>query len=167
MTEPPLAEIVQKGQGTRFETTRRGYAPAQVDVFLVSIVSAIDALERQLHELRSSGEVVQDPGRIARIVEVAEREVEKMREEAKEEAATTLSEAQGEANRITKDARDNATHAVDEAQAFLDQVDEDTRRISASADERRRQVGEEIQTMQERLLSVAEALDRVLDPDSP
>ena len=171
--EPSLAEIVKKRTGTRFETARRGYAPSQVDVFLVSIVSTIDDLERQLRELQAPAEDAgQDSGagdasssstRIARLVEVGEREVEQMREEANAEAAKIRADAQTEANRITREARDEATRAVDEVQAFLDQVDEDTRRIPAEAEERRRQMIEETRAMQERLLSVADALDDVLD----
>ena len=175
--EPSLAEIVKKRHGTQFETARRGYAPSQVDVFLVAIASSIDSLEEELHDLRSPGEAVgEEPRpstddasgsskRVARLMRVGEREVERMREEANAEAATILSEAQEEANRITEDARDEATRAVDEVQAFLDQVEKDTRRIPAAAEERRRQMIEETRAMQERLLSIAKALDRVLDPE--
>jgi cell division septum initiation protein DivIVA len=171
--EPPLAEIVKKRHGTMFETVKRGYAPSQVDVFLVSVATGIDAREQELRELRSPAEDVgQDSGsedasdsskRIARLVEVGEREVEQMREEANAEAAKIRADAQREADRITREARDEATRAVDEVQAFLDQVDEDTRKIPAQAEERRRQMIEETRAMQERLLKVAKALDSVLD----
>ncbi len=95
--------------------------------------------------------------------EVTEREVGKMLAEAKAEAVAIRSEAETEANRIKNEARDEARVAVDEVQAFLDQVDEDTRRIPAAAEERRRQMIEETRTMQERLLSIAKALDSVLE----
>jgi cell division septum initiation protein DivIVA len=173
--EPPLAEIVKKSHGSRFEKARRGFSTSQVDVFLSAIASRIQALEKQLNQPRSSDEVVQDPSisnedvsgsskRIARLVQVAELEVERLREEADAEAATLRSDAKEEASRITREARDEATREVDDVQAFLDHVDMDTRRISEEADERRRQMDEEIRTMQKRLSSVATALDRVLDP---
>lgn len=171
--EPPLAEIVKRRHGTWFETARRGYAPSQVDVFLESIVTAIDSREQVLRDHRSPGTDVgqgTDPDdasgsskRVARLVKVGEREVERMRQEAGSEAATIRSDAQTEADRITKEARDDATRAVDEVQAFLDQVDEDTRRIPAEAEEQRRQMIEETRMMQERLLKVAKALDNVLE----
>ena len=86
-----------------------------------------------------------------------------MRQEANAEAATIRSEAKTQADRIRREARDEATRAVDEVQAFLNQVNEDTRKIPAAADERRRQMLEETRTMQERLLSVAKALDSAFD----
>ena len=48
-------------------------------------------------------------------------------------------------------------------QAFLDRVDEETRTIPEAAEERRRQMTEETRMMQERLLSIAKALDSVLE----
>jgi cell division septum initiation protein DivIVA len=171
--EPPLAEIIKKRHGTMFETSRRGYAPSQVDVFLASVATGINAREQELRELRSpADDAAEESGtdgasdsstRIARLVEVGEREVEQMREEANAEAAKIRSDAQREADRITREARNEATKAVDEVQAFLDQVDEDARRIPAAAEERRRQMIEETRTMQELLLGIAKALDSLLD----
>ena len=76
------------------------------------------------------------------------------------------SDAETEADRITNEARDEARVAIDEVQAFLDRVDEETRTIPAAAEERRRQMTEETRMMQERLLSIAKALDSVLDTRS-
>ena len=174
--EPPLVEIIKKRHGTMFDTVRRGYAPSQVDVFLVSIKTGIDARQEELRELRSPavdvgrGEPLDDASdsskRIARLVEVGEREVEQMREEANAEAAKIRADAKREADRITREARDEATKAVDDVQAFLDQVDEDTRRIPEEAEEQRRQMIEETRAMQERLMKVAQALDSVLNARS-
>jgi len=174
--EPPLAEIIKRRHGTMFETARRGYAPSQVDVFLVSVAAGIDAREQELRDVASPAEDgAPQPGseeasdsskRVARLVEIGEREVEQMREEANAEAAKIRADAQREADRITREARDEATQAVDDVQAFLDQVDEDTRRIPAEAEEQRRQMIEETRAMQERLMKVAKALDGVLDAKS-
>ena len=172
--EPPLAEIIKKRHGTMFETARRGYAPSQVDVFLVSVKMGIDAREQELLELRSPSE---DTGsgpeeasdssqRVARLLDVGEREVEQMREEANAEAAKIRADAQREAERITREARSEATRAVDEVQAFLDEVDADARKTTAEAEEQRRQMIEETRAMQERLMKVAKALDSVLDARS-
>ena len=174
--EPPLVEIIKKRHGTMFETVRRGYDSSQVDVFLASVSASIDAREQELRDLRSpredvrrdsgGGEVSDSSKRIARLVEVGEREVEQMREEANAEAAKIRADAKREADRITREARDEATKAVDDVQAFLDQVDEDTRRIPEEAEEQRRQMIEETRAMQERLMKVAQALDSVLDARS-
>ena len=94
---------------------------------------------------------------------MTEREVAKMLADAKAEAAMIRSEAETEANRIRNEARDEARVAIDEVQAFLDRVDEETRTIPAAAEERRRQMTEETRMMQERLLSIAKALDSVLE----
>jgi DivIVA domain-containing protein len=174
--EPPLAEIIKKRHGTMFDTARRGYAPSQVDVFLVSVAAGIDAREQELRELASpaedsapasGGEEASDPSkRVARLLQVGEREVAQMREEANAEAARIRADAQREAERITREARADATRTVDEVQAFLDEVDEDARRNTAEAEERRRQMVEETRAMQQRLTKIAKALDSVLDERS-
>ena len=174
--EPPLAETLKKRQGAWFGSVRRGYDPSQVEAFFVSVAASIDTREQELRDLRSASpdaeqnlasEGTSDSSkRIARLVEVGEREVEQMREEANAEAAKIRADAHREADRITREARDEATKAVDDVQAFLDQVDEDTRRIPEEAEEQRRQMIEETRAMQERLLKVAQALDSVLDAKS-
>jgi len=175
--EPPLAEIVKKRHGTMFETARRGYAPSQVDVFLASVATGIAAREQELRELASPAEEATPPSgseeavsdsskRADRLLQVGEREVAQMREEANAEAATIRADAKREAERITREARADATKTVDEVQAFLDEVDEDARRKTAEAEERRRQMIEETRAMQQRLTKIAKALDSVLDERS-
>jgi DivIVA domain-containing protein len=155
----------------RFSSVRRGYDPEQVDAFLVAIASNIEALEAELQRLRvtppSSAEVAPEGPmkRSARLIEVGEREIERMLGEAKTEAATTVSEARSEADRVTNDARDTARRSVDEARAFLSQVEGDAAKMLSDVAERRRQMMGELQKMQEHLVSVARDLDLVLNPE--
>ena len=95
----------------RFATVKRGYDRAQVDAFLVSIASSIDALEAELREFRatpSSAPTEAPHGtaeRIEKLGDDAEREVEEMLEEARAEAAAIVAEAGDQADRITRDAQ--------------------------------------------------------------
>ena len=158
-------QLVENLKEKRFPTVKRGFDPEQVGAFLVTVASSIESLAAQLAEAKAapSGEADARSERLERLWEVTEREVAKMLADAKAEAAMIRSEAETEANRIRNEARDEARVAIDEVQAFLDRVDEETRTIPAAAEERRRQMNEETRMMQERLLSIAKALDSVLE----
>ena len=152
----------------RFATVKRGYDRAQVDAFLVSIASSMEALEAGLHESRATPPSLpmQPPqgsvGRIEKLGEIAEREIEMMLEEARAEAATIVSEAGIEADRITTDAQRAATRAIDEATEHLSRMEEEARKIPSDVAERRRRMIEETRAMQERLLRIATELDLVV-----
>jgi DivIVA domain-containing protein len=159
--------------GQRFSSVRRGYDSEQVDAFLVAIASRMEALEAELEELRATPPPSTEDAaegstkRVERFGEVAGREVERLLVEIKAEAATIVAEARTEADRITKDAQGVATRSVDEARAHLTQVEADARRIPSDIAERRRQVIEETQKMQERLVRIAKDLDLLLNPEGP
>jgi len=185
--DPPLAESVKKERSPRFATVRRGYDRAEVDDFLIAIASRIEALETELQHERVTAEVSPQgtdlaqalppspagdaperyTERIARLGAVAECEVERMRAETKAEAATILAEGRSEADRIRSDAEGGAKRSIEEARAFLTQVEVDAGRMLSGVAERRRQNLEELQKMQEHLLSVARDLDLVLNPVGP
>lgn len=175
--EPPLVEIVKTAEGRRFGSVRRGYDPEQVDAFLLAIASSIEAIETELQQLRvtaeapSRGEDVEDTSdastkRMSRLAEVGLREVERMLAEAKAESATIVAEAKAEADRTMGDAQRVAKRSVGEARAFLDQVEEDAKALVSGADEHRRRMIDEVRTMQERLVNVAQALELVFDPEA-
>jgi cell division septum initiation protein DivIVA len=165
---PPLAETLKKKPNKRFASVKGGVDAAQVDAFLVAIASSIEALEAKSHEL----EVIPPPPAedaaegsskaIERIGEVVEREIEKMLAEARGEAATMVSQAGEEADGLRKAAEGDAARSLEEARMHLTQVDADARRIPSDAAERRQQMIEETQKMQERLLRIATELDLVV-----
>jgi DivIVA domain-containing protein len=185
--DPPLAESDKKKRNQRFASVRRGYDPTQVDDFLMTIASRIEALETEMHQEPISAEATPqgtDPAevlprpaaengsegytqRIARLGAVGEREIERMLAEAKAEAPTIVAEARSEADRIMKDAQSEARRSVEEARAFLTQVDVDARGMLSGVTERRRQMIEELRKMQEHLVSVAQELDLVVNPIGP
>ena len=152
----------------RFATVKRGYDRGQVDAFLVSIASSIDALEAGLREFRarpSSAPTDVPHGtaeRIEKFGEDAELEVEEMLEEARAEAAAIVAEAGDQADRITRDAQGAAVRSVEEASTDLTRMEAEARRIPSDVAQRRRQMIEETQAMQERLLRIATELDLVV-----
>jgi cell division septum initiation protein DivIVA len=175
---PALAEILKKKRGRRFASVRRGLDTTQVDEFLVTISSRIEALETELRQAGSSEGAKDAPppppeegegsgdatGRIARLAAVGEREIDTMLGEANAEAATIATEARGQADRIRAEARAEARRSVEEARGFLTQVEADAGTMLSGVAQRRREMMEELERMQERLLAVAEQLDHLLDP---
>ena len=85
--------------------------------------------------------------------------IEKMLAEARAEAAAIVAQAGEEADGIRRDAVGNAARSLEEARRYITQVDADARRIPSDAAERRQQMLEETQKMQERLLRIATELD--------
>jgi len=192
--DPSLIEsVTKKKRGERFASVRHGLNTQQVDDFLGSIVSRIEALESELHQLRAT---VEDPPqaadleqappppapvdevpdhvteRIARLGAVGEREIGRMLGEAKAEAATIVAEAGSEADRIKADAQAGARRSVEEARVFIGQMQADAGMMLSGVAEQRRSVRAELLRMQQHLARVANDLDLVLkpvkpDPDAP
>jgi len=170
----PLDENVKRKRSLRFRSVRRGFDPTEVEGFLITIASRIEALDTRLRQERVTVEVLAPPPagdasngftkRIARLDVVGVREIKRMLEEAKEEAATIVSEARSEADRVTRDAQDGARRSVDETRAFLTQVEGDAGRMLSDVAERRRQLVEEFRNMHGHLLSVAQELNLVVNP---
>ena len=188
--DPSLVKsVMKKKRGERFAFVRRGVDTKQVDDFLSTIVSRIEALESELHEVRATvgdppqaADLEQAPsppparvegapdhaaGSIARLGAVGEREIGRMLEEAKEEAATIVAEARSDADRIIADAQAGARRTVEEARVSIGQVQADAGMMLSDVAEQRRSLTEELLRMQQHLLSVANELDLVLKPVKP
>ena len=167
----PLAETLKKKPNRRFSSVKGGFDAAQVDAFLVAIASSIEALQAQAKEAEVAppppAEVAAEGSSraIERVGEVVAREIEKMLAEARGEAAAIVAQAGEEAEGIRKDAEGHAARSLEEASRYLTQVDADARRIPSDAAERRQQMIEETQKMQERLLRIATELDLVVKGD--
>jgi cell division septum initiation protein DivIVA len=184
-----VTSVMKKKRGQRFAFVRHGVDTTQVDDFLSAIVSRIEALQSELHEVRATvgdqppgADLEQAPspppapvegvpdhaaGSIARLGEVGEREIGRMLEEAREEAATIVAEARSDADRIIADAQAGARRAVEEARVSIGQVQADAGMMLSDVAEQRRSLTEELLRMQQHLLSVANELDLVLKPVEP
>ena len=165
----PLAETLKKKPNRRFASVKGGFDAAQVDAFLVAIASSIETLHAELHEVQLTPSpppaTVAGWGsstRIERIGEGVEREIERMLEESRAEAARIVSEAGDEADGIKKRAEGDAERSLGEARLHIRQVTDEASKILAVAAERRRQSLEETQEMQGRLLRIATELDLVV-----
>jgi len=176
---PPLTENDTK-RSRRFASVRRGYDPSEVDEFLTSIASKIEALEKAIQRKRAAAErghaePASSPlggpengytDRMTRLGMVGVREVERMLEEAKAEAASIVEEARSEADRIKREAEGWSRESVAEARTFLTQVEQDAGEVLSGTQERRREMIEELRATQERLVSVAQELSNVLKPET-
>ena len=187
--DPSLVEsVMKKKRGQRFAFIRHGVDTTQVDDFLSAIVSRIEALESELHEVQATGEdppqaadleqapspapaVEEAPdhagGSVARLLAVGEREIGRMLEEARAEAATIVAEARSDADRIRDDAQAGARRTVEEARVSIGMVQADAGMMLSDVAERRRSLTEELLRMQQHLLSVANELDLILKPVKP
>jgi cell division septum initiation protein DivIVA len=187
--DPSLIQsVMKKKRGQRFAFVRHGVDTKQVDDFLSTIVSRIEALESELRDVRATvgdqpqaadlerapspppaaleGAPDHAAGSIARLGAVGEREIGRMLEEARAEAATIVAEARSEADRIMADAQAAARRSVEEARVSMGQVQADAGMMLSDVAEQRRSMTEELLRMQQQLLSVANELDLVLKPDA-
>jgi vacuolar-type H+-ATPase subunit E/Vma4 len=123
-----------------FATVWRGFDPDQVLEYVRRLTNQLDALEADVRRLqgelsqRDAGEEEQAPSahdqyegvgaRVADLMRTFDQDVERLREDAEEEAGRIVAEAKSEADRIHKEAE----RSRGEAAAKADQVEAKARR---------------------------------------
>jgi DivIVA domain-containing protein len=178
----PSADVIRRFE---FATVRRGYDPDQVRDYLSMAAGRIDALEKELQAAQAAlktaeqraaaptaptaGEVP-DPyeafaKRFAGLLGTADREAQRLVEEAKAESARILDESRMEADRIRVDAQDRAEEARAEGRAVLEEARAEAERALSSLATRRQQLVDQLQAMQSRLISAAHDLDVVIEEE--
>jgi len=184
---PSSDQIRKRG----FVTVRKGgFDPDQVKDYLNRVADQMEALEKELRELRlntNSREsastrttapaaeqkaAASDPyetisKRFASMLESADKEATSVVGEAKAEAARILEQARSEADRIKVDAQARAEEARQQAGEALAQAREEAQRILGGLAERRESLLEQMNEMRSRLLSVADNLEVDLDAPQP
>ena len=184
---PSSDQIRKRG----FVTVRKGgFDPDQVKDYLNRVADQLEALEKEVRELRmttSSREsaparaaapaaepkvAAGDPyeaisKRFASMLEKADTEATSVVAEAKAEAARILEQARAEADRIKVDAQARAEEARQQAGEALAQAREEAQRILGGLAERRESLLEQMNEMRSRLLSVADNLEVDLDAEPP
>jgi DivIVA domain-containing protein len=178
----PLLPSAEQIRRREFATVRRGYDPQQVRAYLTSIANQVGTLERELSQLRlESGAAAaraeapaQEPEagstsgtattgdaydalskRFATLIEMADREAERILENARSEAQIAVDEARSEADRIRVDAQARAEEARQEGSELLDRARTESDRVLSSLAGRRRTLLAQLEEMRTTLLAVA------------
>ncbi|MEA2522425.1 MAG: hypothetical protein QOI81_2071, partial [Actinomycetota bacterium] len=161
-------------------TIRRGYDADQVRDYLAQVASQVETLERELREARlsvgTSPSLAPEPSapeidpyerfaqRMAGLLATADREAERLVEEANAESGRMIGEARTEADRIRVDAQSRAEEARQEGSEFLERAQEEADRVLSTLSSRRETLVDQLQLMQSRLLGVASELESVIEP---
>jgi DivIVA domain-containing protein len=181
----PLLPSAEQIRRREFATVRRGYDPQQVRTYLTSIAKQVGTLERELGQLRlevgsaaarggastatppsASAPASPETGdpydalskRFAALIELADREAERILENARSESELALDEARTEADRIRVDAQARAEESRQEGTELLERARTESSRVLAGLGERRRELITQLEEMRSKLLTVAEDL---------
>ena len=159
-----------------FVTIRRGYDPDQVRAYLDQLADQIelmrvllrDAQQEAQSAIRISAQPHDDPyeklaQRVSGVIREADAAAETIRSEAATDADRLTREARADADRIRTDAQAKA----EEARALADQAvrsaREEADRTIAGLSTRRDALVDQLASMQERLLGVAQDLESAMD----
>jgi cell division septum initiation protein DivIVA len=134
-----------------FTLVRRGYDPGQVSEHLRNVSARMRVLDNRVSELESElehvrgqgqtsqvAEAPEDPyevmsGRMAEVVRTLDQDVERMREEAEEEATQIVDEAKAEAERESRDIQTLRENAMKEVDGMLAEATAEADRIRVDA----------------------------------
>ena len=171
----PLLPSAEQIRRRMFATVRRGFDPDQVRDYLLQVAEQVDDLEGQVREARLEVEAAfrpstpqRDPyeelaGRLAELLRVADREAEAIRQEAMADAERMVTEARADADRIRVDAQSTAEEARHRGANTLRQAREEADRTLAGLASRRETLVEQLQSMQDRLMTVAKDLGAAIE----
>ena len=176
----PLLPSSEQIRRREFATIRRGYDPDQVREYLAQVSAQIATLEQDLRDARRAVEIAPaivpepvqpeiDPyeqfaKRMAGLLATADREAQRLVEEASTESARMIVEARTEADRIRVDAQARAEEARQDGSEFLRRAQEEADRVLSTLSSRRQTLVAQLQQMQSRLLGVASELESVIVP---
>ncbi|MEA2580824.1 MAG: DivIVA protein [Actinomycetota bacterium] len=176
----PLLPSAEQIRRREFATIRRGYDPEQVREYLAQVSTQVETLEKELREARLSSEkgpaIASEPAqpqidpyeqfakRMAGLLATADREAQRLVEEAGSESGRMIGEARTEADRIRVDAQSRAEEARQEGSEFLQHAQEEADRVLSTLSSRRETLVDQLQQMQSHLLGVANELEAVIVP---
>lgn len=179
----PLLPSAEQIRRREFATIRRGYDPDQVREYLAQVAAQVETLEIELREARlrvestpaiesESPQPEVDPyeqfaKRMAGLLATADREAQRLVEEAGAESGRMMREARTEADRIRVDAQARAEEARQEGSEFLERAKVESDRVLASLSSRRETLVDQLDQMRTRLLGVAGDLEAVIVPSDP
>ncbi len=179
----PLLPSAEQIRRREFATIRRGYDSEQVREYLAQVAAQVETLEIELREARLRVEPTPaiepepplpqvDPyeqfaKRMAGLLATADREAQRLVEEAGAESTRMIGEARTEADRIRVDAQARAEDARQEGSEFLQRAKAESDRVLSSLSSRRETLVDQLDQMRTRLLGVAGDLEAVIVPSDP
>ncbi len=172
----PVLMSAEQIRRREFVTTRRGYDPDQVRLYLVELADQIDVMASMIREARMEAETAVRPiaqphvdpyerlaARVASVIKEADETAERLRVDGRRDAERMLGEARDDADRIRTDAQAKAEQSRAEAQRAVDEAREHADRTVSGLAIRRQAVVDQLAQMQERLLGVARDLEAAID----
>ena len=172
----PVLVSAEQIRRREFVTTRRGYDPDQVRLYLVELADQIDVMASMIREARMEAETAVRPiaqpqvdpyeqlaARVGSVIREADETAERLRVEGRREAEHMLGEARDDAYRIRTDAQAKAEQSRAEAQRAVDEARQHADRTVSGLAIRRQAVVDQLAQMQERLLGVARDLEAAID----
>jgi cell division initiation protein len=174
----PILMSAEQVRRREFVTTRRGYDPDQVRLYLVELADQIDVMASMIREARMEAQAASarvgvpapqpDPyerlaSRVASVIKEADTTAERLRLEGGREAERILGEAREDAERIRTEAETRAAEARAEAQRAADEAQDLADRTVSGLASRRQVLVDQLAEMQQRLLGVARDLEAAID----
>lgn len=172
----PVLMSAEQIRRREFVTTRRGYDPDQVRLYLEELADQIDVMASMIREARMEAETAVRPiaqphvdpyerlaARVGSVIKEADETAERLRVEGRRDAERMLGEARDDADRIRTDAQAKAEQSRAQAQRAVDEAREHADRTVSGLATRRQAVVDQLAQMQERLLGVARDLEAAID----
>lgn len=176
----PVLISAEQIRRREFVTIRRGYDPDQVRDYMAQLADQVELMQSLLREARQEAETAirasekprVDPyeelaRRVAGVIREADTAAEKIRDGAREDAERMTGEARTDADRIRTDAQAHAEETRASADNVAMQARAEASRTIAGLATRRDAVVEQLAAMQEKLLAVAQDLERTIEIDGP
>lgn len=172
----PVLISAEQIRRREFVTIRRGYDPDQVRAYLGQLADQIELMRVLLREAQAEAETAarttaqprpdayQQLGeRVASVIREADHVAEIIRSDAHRDAERLSRDARADADRIRTDAQSKAEDARARADAAVRTAREEADRTIAGLATRRDALVEQLASMQERLIGVAQDLERAMD----
>lgn len=162
-----------------FSTVRRGYDPAQVMEYVTRLTDHLDALRNEVRRLQAeSGQrdvtreeqapIAQDQyegvgARVADLMRTFDQDVEKLRQDAEEEAGRIIAEARSEADRIKREAERVHEEAEAKADRVLAEARTEADRALSSLASRREGLLDELRVIRDRVVEATKGIEATIE----
>ena len=172
----PVLISAEQIRRREFVTIRRGYDPDQVRAYLEQLADQMELMRVLLRDTQAEAETAirtisqprQDPyeqlgERVASVIREADHTAETIRGEAHRDAEQVTRQARADADRIRTDAQSKGEEARARADAAVRTAREEADRTIAGLATRRDALFDQLASMQERLIGVANDLESAMD----
>ena len=162
-----------------FATVWRGFDPDQVLEYVTRLTDQLDALETDVRRLqgelsqRDTDEEEQAPtahdqyegvgARVADLMRTFDQDVERLRQDAEEEAGRIVAEAKSEADRIQKEAERSRGEAAEKAERVEAKARTEADKILSSLASRREGLLDELRVIRDRVVDATRGIEATIE----